>query len=93
MATKKARKIRHRVEVDEPTERLLSEADFQLGERKQVDDLGELLGEEYVMAATSGEQVAEDVRDQVFPEEVGGPFIETDASTQTGSPEPREPRR
>jgi len=46
------------------------------------DDLAEELGEEFVMTATSGEQAAEDLRNQDVPEEVGGPFVETSASTE-----------
>ena len=46
------------------------------------DDLAEELGEEFVMTATSGEQAAEDLRNQDVPEEVGGPFVETSGSTE-----------
>lgn len=42
------------------------------------DDLAEALAEEFVMAATSAEEVTEDVRDGVVTEELGGPFIEVD---------------
>ncbi len=46
------------------------------------DDLAEELGEEFVMTATSGEQAAEDLRNQDVPEELGGPFVETSARTE-----------
>ena len=46
------------------------------------DDLAEEMGEEFVMTATSGEQAAEDLRNQDVPEEVGGPFVETSARTE-----------
>jgi hypothetical protein len=46
------------------------------------DDLAEEMGEEFVMTATSGEQAAEDVRNQDVPEELGGPFVETSGSTE-----------
>ena len=46
------------------------------------DDLAEELGEEFVITATSGEQAAEDLRNQDVPEEVGGPFVETSARTE-----------
>lgn len=46
------------------------------------DDLAEELGEEFVLTATSGEQSAEDLRNQDVPEEVGGPFVETSARTE-----------
>jgi|SRR3954468_25042753 hypothetical protein len=41
------------------------------------DDLAETLAEEYLHAATSGEDMTEDVLDQVVSEEIGGPFVET----------------
>jgi len=41
------------------------------------DDLAEELAEEFVYAATSGEDQAEEAMDQMVPEEIGGPFIET----------------
>jgi hypothetical protein len=43
------------------------------------DDLAESLAEDFLEAATRGEEVAEDVREQVVPEELGGPFLETSA--------------
>ena len=43
------------------------------------DDLAESLAEDFLEAATRGEEVAEDVREQVVPEELGGPFVETSA--------------
>lgn len=46
------------------------------------DDLAEELGQEYVESATSGEQAAEDIRDQIVPEESGGPFVETSADSE-----------
>ena len=46
------------------------------------DDLAEEMGEEFVMTATSGEQAAEDFRNQDVPEELGGPFVETSARTE-----------
>ena len=45
-------------------------------------DLAETLAEEYLRAATSAEDVSEDVRDEVLPEEVGGPFLEVPASEE-----------
>jgi hypothetical protein len=41
------------------------------------DTLAESLAEEFVVAATTAEEVTEDDRDQVRTEEVGGPFTET----------------
>jgi hypothetical protein len=46
------------------------------------DDLAESLAEEFVHAATSGEDQGEEAMDQVVPEEIGGPFIETSAEEE-----------
>ena len=40
------------------------------------DDLAENLAEDYLQAATQGMEV-EEVHDQMVPEEIGGPFVET----------------
>jgi hypothetical protein len=45
------------------------------------DDLAENLAEEYVQAATQGVEVEEDL-DQIVPEEIGGPFVETTAAEE-----------
>jgi hypothetical protein len=58
--------------VPEPAEQLLS----------PDDDLGEELAEEYLISATSGEQAAEDIRNEETPEERGGPFVETTAAQE-----------
>ena len=39
------------------------------------DDLAEELAEEFLMSATSGEYVGEEVLNQEVPEESGGPFV------------------
>ena len=41
------------------------------------DDLAETLAEEFVRTATSGEDQTEDALDQMVPEDIGGPFVET----------------
>jgi hypothetical protein len=46
------------------------------------DDLAETLAEEFVHAATSGGDQDEDAQDQMVPEEIGGPFVETSASEE-----------
>lgn len=46
------------------------------------DDLAESLAEEFVHSATSGENQAEETMDQVVPEEIGGPFVETSAEEE-----------
>jgi hypothetical protein len=45
------------------------------------DDLAENLAEDYLLAATQGPEVEEDM-DQVVPEEFGGPFVETTAAEE-----------
>ncbi len=44
-----------------------------------TDSLAEELGEASVEAATSGDHAAENIRDEDFAEEVGGPFVQTSA--------------
>jgi hypothetical protein len=57
--------------------------DPQQGARaRSNDDLAEVLGEEYIASATAGEDVNEDVRDEIVPEELGGPFLEAPAQTE-----------
>jgi hypothetical protein len=46
-----------------------------------ADDLAESLAEEYLQGATQGTDAEEDL-DQVVPEEIGGPFIETSAAEE-----------
>lgn len=57
------------------------------------DDLAESLAEDFLQAATSGEDVAEESGDEVVPEELGGPFVETSASEEfaTGTDESNPP--
>jgi hypothetical protein len=43
------------------------------------DDLAESLAEDFLASATSAEEIAETERDEVQPEEMGGPFTETTA--------------
>ncbi|HET6150675.1 MAG TPA: hypothetical protein VFH68_24255 [Polyangia bacterium] len=48
------------------------------GPARTSDDLAENLAEEYLQGATSGgEPMAEEQNDEVVPEELGGPFVET----------------
>ena len=62
-----------------------------------ADDLAEELGEEFVQSATSGEQAAQDIRDEEVPEESGGPFVETSGrsefayGTDASNPKDAEP--
>jgi hypothetical protein len=38
--------------------------------------------EEYLLSATSGQESSEDVRNQVVPEEIGGPFVPSTAGAE-----------
>ncbi len=51
------------------------------GPARIADDLAENLAEDYLQAATQGMEVEED-HDQVVPEEIGGPFVETTAAEE-----------
>jgi hypothetical protein len=46
------------------------------------DPLAEEMGENFVTAATSGEESEELRRDRITPEEVGGPFVVTTAGEE-----------
>jgi len=41
------------------------------------DSLAENLAEEFLESATRGEPVVDDVLEEIVPEELGGPFVET----------------
>ncbi len=49
---------------------------------RAADPLAEELGEDFVKAATSGQEAGEDTLDQAVSEESGGPFVMTDGSTE-----------
>ena len=49
------------------------------------DELAESLAEEFVSSATNAEEMTEDDRDRLTPEEVGGPFTETSGSEEFAS--------
>jgi len=71
------------VEIDEQRENAGRPESGFLSKRAYADDdLAEEMGEEFVMTATSGEQAAEDLRNQDFPEEWGGPFVVTSGRTE-----------
>jgi hypothetical protein len=62
------------------------------GPAKVDDDLAENLAEEFIVAVTSAEEPGEDVRDEVVPEEMGGPFLEVPASDEfDGKPDASNP--
>src|SRR5262249_58084880 len=52
------------------------------GPARVGDDLAENLAEEFVEAATTGEDRDEERLDASFPEEIGGPVIETAAAPE-----------
>jgi hypothetical protein len=43
------------------------------------EPLADVLGKSFVSAVTSGEEMAEDIRDELTTEELGGPFVITRA--------------
>ena len=57
-------------------------ADPEDGPAITDDDLAQTLAQEYLRSATSGEDMSDEVFDQIVPEEIGGPFIETRASEE-----------
>lgn|GEM_PF-1820631 len=86
------------VEIDEQRENAGRPEPAFLPEPEMAqDDLAEELGEEFVLTATSGEQAAEDIRNEDVPEELGGPFVETSGRTEfaygtdPSNPEDAEP--
>jgi hypothetical protein len=46
------------------------------------DDLADVLAQDFVTAATSGEDVADEDFDQSVAEDIGGPFLESDANEE-----------
>ncbi len=46
------------------------------------DDLAEVLAQDFVAAATSGEDVADEDFEQSVAEDIGGPFLESDANEE-----------
>src|SRR4051812_25113131 len=41
------------------------------------DDLAEVLGEEFVLSATTAEDMSDEALQQGVPEDIGGPFVES----------------
>jgi hypothetical protein len=56
--------------------------DPQTGPAHSRDDLAEMVAEDFLSSATSGEEVGEEVRNQVVPEELGGPFVPSNADDE-----------
>jgi hypothetical protein len=90
MAKRKGRKATESSQADQPDPEHLRRADGadafiadpEGGRAVTSDDLAETLAEEYLHSATSGEDMTEEVLEQVVPEEIGGPFIETTGSDE-----------
>lgn len=62
--------------------------DPQQGGRSHVnDDLAEMAAEDFISAATSGEEQGQENRDRVVAEELGGPFIESTAAEELADDE------
>ncbi len=51
---------------------------------RAVDPLAKALGEEFVAAATTGDEVRLGVHDERIPEDEGGPFVITEARREFG---------
>jgi hypothetical protein len=56
--------------------------DPQGGPAHATDQLAETLAEEFLQSATSAQEVTEEVRDAVVPEELGGPFVQATAEEE-----------
>lgn len=52
------------------------------GPIKSNGDAGDEMTEDFLRAATSGQDEAEEVRNQVLSEEIGGPFVTSTASQE-----------
>jgi hypothetical protein len=52
------------------------------GPARAPDDLAETLAEDFLQSATTGSDVDDEVLNQVVPEEIGGPFVETTAGEE-----------
>ncbi len=71
---KYAAELRTRSQENAPADQ--DDAGF-LREPHSRDGLAEQLGSTFVQTATSGEDCAEDVSDEIVTEEEGGPFVES----------------
>jgi hypothetical protein len=52
------------------------------GPARTTEQLGETLAEEFLQSATSAQEVSEEIRDAVVPEELGGPFVQHSAEEE-----------
>ncbi len=49
------------------------------------DDLAELLAQKHQIAVTTGEDLDDEAQDELAPEEIGGPFVETHSDAEFGA--------
>jgi hypothetical protein len=74
---------RERAEPRDPV--AFSDEDFRR------DSFSEMLAEEFVRAATSGEEDATGLLDEVSPDELGGPFVELTSADELADTDPATP--
>ena len=64
----------------------------ETGEGPRPDDLSEYLGENFVSAATGGDDGDAALHDEMDIDELGGPFIETDEAVEFAADDEEEAR-
>lgn len=52
------------------------------GPARSRDDLAEMMAEDFVASASSGEEQGENERDRIVAEELGGPFVQSTAEEE-----------
>jgi len=86
MTTKKQRASRqpaaHRDRSDDANAFLPDPYNGTTAKARTKDLLAEELAEDFVMSATGAEEVSVEARDQIVPEETGGPFVFTTAQQE-----------
>ena len=85
MTTKKhhaSHPVAHRDRPDDANAFLPDPYNGTSAKARTKDSLAEELAEDFVMSATGAEEVGAEERDQIVPEETGGPFVVTRAKTE-----------
>jgi hypothetical protein len=77
----------HTRDVKDSVRRRSDDADAFLpdpegGPARANDDFAELIAEEFVAGATTGQFAGAESRNQVVPEELGGPFLQAEAEEE-----------
>ena len=67
-------------------------AEPETGQGPRPDDLSEYLGENFLSAATGGDDGDAALHDELNIDELGGPFIETDAAVEFAGDDEEEAR-